>query len=549
MSAYIRGPVCGIDNCPSQLWRVIAGRRTCQYGHVMEGDVEFNDEDVTANTGIITRRLNLTTNATGSFLANSNNSQLKNSQITSKDRKVYGEPARKLFLRSFQYILRVQTKWLISHASYPPHFEHVVKLIWMEYLMRIGQSRATSNADIFSGEDTEVDGYYTNEDSNQPDDTGRGRKVSKNNRRDKLELSLTTTIAILYISATHLGLPIFTSDFIAYICTTKFPFLKANTMLPKIWRIKLPNYYLGLLDGKKIPGSGQIIRKIIFTCDKINVESNFPSKINTEGLVLKLILKSNLPPEYFLSTMHLIKTVDDGTQQSLFGSDATTYVTFYKFPEIRVISYFILTVRWTLMCDISDDKNFRYPNAWMRTLLSESGSHEEDRCEIENQITQLFYSNTKNGTNNNSNDLFNWNGTKTTDFLDWVENIYLSSNERYRDGVDEDELTIDQRIAKRKLEKMIPLHSSNFRPLGDTTPRRDTFLDQLQDTFIRLNNILGEQHSENPGDREVPERSKCIALLEDKMVSEISSSFGLSEEILRTSILRLEKHCISILRK
>lgn len=86
MSTFIRGPICGTDNCPSRLWRIIDGRRTCQYGHVMEGDVEFNDDEDDLNglgAGVITRRLNLTTNATGSFQS----SQLTNSQLLQQQQR------------------------------------------------------------------------------------------------------------------------------------------------------------------------------------------------------------------------------------------------------------------------------------------------------------------------------------------------------------------------------------------------------------------------------------------------------------------------------
>lgn len=88
MSTYIRGPVCGVDNCPSRLWRVINGRRTCQYGHVMEGDVEFNDDDDNVNVmSTMTRRMNLTTNAVGSFQSNLSMSQLQESQTSKHQSK------------------------------------------------------------------------------------------------------------------------------------------------------------------------------------------------------------------------------------------------------------------------------------------------------------------------------------------------------------------------------------------------------------------------------------------------------------------------------
>ena len=513
----------------------------------MEGDIEFNDEDVTANTGVITRRLNLTTNASGNFQSSFNNSQLRNSQIVSKDKKIYGEPARTLFLRSVQYILRAQCKWLVSNESYPLEYEHVVKLVWIEYLTHMSPDNDDTNNDAFSGDDTEVDNYYTTDEATQSDGTGYSRRRTRKNKISSTGLSITTTVAILYISAIRLRLPIFTSDFIRYICATKFPFFKANMILPKVWRTKLPNYYLGQLDGKKIPNNGQLIRKIVSTCAKIELGPRFCSTINTEGLVLKLLLDSNLPPEFFLSTLHLIKTMDGDTSLGLFGSDTRKFVTFYKFPEIRVISYFILSLRWTLMCAITKNGGYTYPTPWIKALMNKSGFDDTERRDTEKQITHLFCSKSRDNTRHTSENVFNWDETRTTDFLNWVERVYLTANDRSAEGETKDGLTIDQRIAKRKLEKIVPLQSDNFE-LSTISTSTDTFLDQLQNKFIQLNNIMGDALPENIRQEDMNERSRCISLLEEKLINNFSSSFGLSEEILKSSVLRLERHCISTMK-
>ena len=142
MSTYIKGPICGVDNCRSRLWRIIDGRRTCQYGHVMEGDVEFNDDEDDVNAmGVVTRRLNLTTNATGNFQSSLSLSQSQRSTLGSnKTEKIYGKDGRLLFIKCFQYILRKQTEWLIEKENFPNSYSDLVKLIWTMHLKHIDLS-------------------------------------------------------------------------------------------------------------------------------------------------------------------------------------------------------------------------------------------------------------------------------------------------------------------------------------------------------------------------------------------------------------------------
>ena len=110
----------------------------------MEGDVEFNDDEDDLNglgAGVITRRLNLTTNATGSFqssqLTNSQLLQQQQRQSHKKFKKLIGHEAKLLFLKSFQFILKRQIRWLITEMRFPKEFEHVAKIIWLKILKTI----------------------------------------------------------------------------------------------------------------------------------------------------------------------------------------------------------------------------------------------------------------------------------------------------------------------------------------------------------------------------------------------------------------------------
>lgn len=546
MSTYIRGPICGVDNCPSQLWRVIAGRRTCQYGHVMEGDVEFNDEDDVANSGVITRRLNLTTSLTGSFQSSLGPSQLNASQSVQRDQKVYGEKARILFLKSFQYILKRQATYLIEEMDFPEEFDVVVKSIWMEYLKYL-TNKHNDNQDILGADDTEVDNHDNQDESLIANHTNSMHAKVNPHKEDKLDLHITTTIAILYLASLHLGLPIYLCDFRTYICVGKLPYYKANRILPKMWKTKLPNYYLGLLEGGAVPKDGQILHKILFTCAKIDFCSKSTGKINIEGLLLKLIMFTNLPPEFFFFTLNLVELVDDQDSFRIFGHDKKTFKSYQKYPELRVIAFYIISIRWVLMCDGLNDGDYHYPTKWISRLLEEAPLRERSKHRVETSIAELFHEDIRSMGFQDDRDPYRWTEEETTDFLDWMEKEYLGFNEKY--NTDDDwNRTIDQRIAKRKLLTLLPLESDLF-PITRKSNSRISFIEELQEKYIYLKNFdqvehnRGMLHEDNDNENLVT-RSKSIAALESKLIRKLSAYFGVSNSQLKSSIDKIEKHCI-----
>jgi len=544
MSTFIRGPVCGIDNCPSQLWRIIAGRRTCQYGHVMEGDVEFNDdEDNMANAGVITRRLNLTTGATGNFQSSFNNSQLNHSQNASKDKKVYGEKARKLFLRSFQYILRHQVSWLMKEQNFPEQFEDTVKIIWMEHLKIMNNDRG-ENSEFFSNGDNDTDRYTTQEDLSDSGDIDSERAWSFHGVT-RLKLSIHSMIAILYLAAVHLGLPVYINDFTRFICATTFPYYKANHILPKVWRDKLPNYYLGVLSGKKIPKDGQLINKIVFTCTKIHFHRKFNCEVNIKILILKEIISIKLPPEFFLFTTSIIRLIEGEETFSLLESDNITFTSYHRFPEIRAISYLILAVRLVLICDEPSDGKFLYPTDWITSIV---GGIDSGTMNIEDRMTGLFYPSLDDETTYKDDDPYNWTEDSTSSFLDWVEKVYLSTDQRYGDSNEENKaLTIDQRIAKRKLEKIVPLESDSFpRVFRDSNPV--STVEKLQENFIKLSKLREIDNINEDMSHTHNHRFNVICQLEEKLIHDISPQFGFSDIKLKSAIRIIERHCITTIK-
>ncbi|CAI1513341.1 hypothetical protein SEUBUCD646_0J01800 [Saccharomyces eubayanus] len=510
MSTFIRGPVCGADNCPSRLWRIIDGRRTCQYGHVMDGDVEFNDDEDDLNglaAGVITRRLNLTTNATGSFQS----SQLSNSQLLlqqqrrshKKFKKLIGHEAKLLFLKSFQFILKRQTRWLIDEMHFPAEFDHVVKIIWLKLLKTI---------------------------NDQPREELR------------LRLHMASTVSILYLASTHLSLPVYTCDYIKWICTTKMPYFQASELLPKSWRTRLPNYYISILEGSISPFNGQLCNKIALTCGTIQFNKSFNSQVSCQGLLLKLVMQYALPPEFYFYTKQIIEFQETDIKNLALWEriDERHTGPISNHAELRIISYFMLTIHWI----ISFDQDHRYPLKWILELSSSLTRHSTTRESIDRNIVNVVYPD-----KSTSNDYFQWSDEETLQFLNWMEKQFLPTQTRSLDDESgSNDMTIDQKIARRKLYKIFPLDPDTNRDHEAIDSKHQlTFIEDLQERYAKQQSFLNNNktvHFTTRQDIHLPTRKEAVNSLMTQIASQLSADFAISEQQLKDCIYRLKKACI-----
>lgn len=539
MSTFIRGPVCGTDNCPSRLWRIIAGRRTCQYGHVMEGDVEYNDDDDAGlNAGVITRRLNLTTNAVGSFQSSLNASQLNHLHKTVTSKKVYGYEARLLFLKSFQYVLKKQCNYLITNMNFPAQFQDIVKYIWLKYLKYISDEDTLSQ-DGFTLDAEDDD----NSDSNNPDNTissdderKRIKRLRRERKNQKLNIHMSTSISILYLACTHMRIPVYTCDFIRWICSAKLPYFKSDDIIPKQWRERLPNYYLGILEGGKPPIRGQLYTKISSTCARTNFTKEHNYSFNLKAFVVRLLVTTIMPPEFYFYTLHLIHIVDREEEFCLFEEEKNEYKYFDQFPEIRAICYFILTIRWILRCDAIDSNFQTYPTPWILAHLEPPLDGDSSQIGIEKQVARLFY-------DDEQTDAFNWNDKQTLDYLEWIESQFMPNQGGHVNERNEATMTIDQKIARRKLYKIIPLENSSISQL----PKRQKlmFADELQEKYLSLRNYMETYVLDNNKKIVEDENGALILKLEEKLIRELAMEFVISKEQLSRTIRKIESTCFS----
>ncbi|SCU96604.1 LANO_0E13916g1_1 [Lachancea nothofagi CBS 11611] len=416
MSTFFRGPVCGTDNCRSRLWRIIDGRRTCQYGHVMDGDVEFNDDEDNINSmGVVTRRLNLTTNATGSFRASSQSQTLGQSN-PAEFTKTYGPEGDRLFLKCFQHVLRLQCGWLVQHEHFPPVFPHVVKLLWARLLPAVHNDDNHAGTGVPTATRTRPPGRY--------------------------RLSLLSSVCLLHMAGTHLRLPVFWFDYLRWMCNLQLPYFKAGLHLPAVWRRQLPNYYLQLLEGGKVPAEGQFYHKLARTCRAVQPPSFFSRAVALEPLLLKLLLALRLPPQpLFFHVLDLVQRIRQNTSAEPFpGDELPERDLLHLQPELGAVACLIVTLRFRLLQ--GEDKFLtRYCAGW---LLANAGD----------LVTQL-----SSTTSTSTASL-----AATDQYLEWLETRFLPASTRGGGGGGDESTepgsqprSIDQRIADRKLHALFPL--------------------------------------------------------------------------------------------
>ncbi|GAV52469.1 hypothetical protein ZYGR_0AG04600 [Zygosaccharomyces rouxii] len=517
MSSYIRGPICGVGNCPSRLWRIIDGRRTCQFGHVMEGDVEFNDEDEDAtNAGVVTRRLNLTTSATGNFQSSFNSSQLQNSQIEEGGKKIFGPEARLLFIKSLQFTLKRQSRWLIKEQALPQEFDKVIKIIWIKLL----KSLENDNNDNEFDEQGEGQTFDSNEEQGQFNELMRKRKD-----KNRYRLSLVTTLAIIYMSSVQLGIPIYTCDLIKWAMSGRLPYFKSNEKLPESWRIQLPNYYLGVLEGGKGPQEGQLFTHVAQLCAKTDFTKEFNLRVNYECLTFKLMLSNVLRPEFFLFAIQLIKTTSE-KQDFELNTDTRPQ----SWIDLQILAYFLLTVRWVLMYDAES-----YQVRWIHALIQRQKRQEVSIDTIDQNILKLSQRSTQQG--------FDWTDEDMVRYLSWAEEAFLPLQRN------DERLKIDQRIAKRKLHKLFPLESETFNTTNSQGfQSKPTFLNELQERYAFFQGQFESTDHRREEQRVEDDRIKAINALENRITQDLIIEFSISLQQLRLAVKNISYRCLHRLK-
>ncbi|KAH3672393.1 hypothetical protein WICMUC_004229 [Wickerhamomyces mucosus] len=494
---WIRGSRCGVDNCRSRYYRSIDGRRICQYGHVSDGHVEYNDED--DENFVVTKRLNIPQNSQGLSQA---------SQITpgldtdEKKRKLYGAAGRELYLKCYQYILRIQVQTLIKQCGLPSVLETIVKKFWALFM----NSGFSSVADV--GSDWTMGSTVLSNDSS---------KISTSRKYP----NFLDTLSILYISCRYLNLPIYINDFVSWTTTNKISYMKASFDLPKILREKLPSRILALFEPKRPPIRGDLCVAVAKLVRSLGVKLNF----TMEPLLIKVVNELILPLDIYQITKKLIEIKSLNFEIPDFKKPNAII---HSFPEIKLLSTVILVTKMYFLLNYEQSPSWKKWKAIVENLNLD-GYNDKN---FNSLLTSVLIP--------DRTDLIDWDEEKTEKYLDWFENRIAKTQ-------NQSELP----VAMRRLFDIFPLEDSSTDVSSDK-PGSDSEIDSNSSPPIAqrkevpsaeitsIQKGFDKLYSDNDRKKK-PLSLKNLNEIEEVLIDNFTLNFGIKKSQLQSAILLVEQ--------
>ncbi|RLV96009.1 RNA polymerase I-specific transcription initiation factor RRN7 [Spathaspora sp. JA1] len=306
-STWFRGPVCGTDNCRSRLYRSSDGLTICQFGHVLEGAVEFNDDQDQAI--VSTRRLNaaVAMDARGSYTS-SQQARQSTQSLGERSERLFGSEALSVYYRCLQILLKYQLNVFIKlfcSESMTKDLTCLVKSNWMDVL-----------SDVHKSED---DGHI-----------------------DTLDL-----IVIIYISSLQLqAYSIYTSDILDHILSNEIPYVRTLHLVPQELLDKLPTLFHNRLQPYNLPTKNQIYKKLKITLGRVQMDMTIPTSFYFPFIFKTCSQTLILPnsPDLFMSTYKLLQLLEVNSFTINYTAKKTN-IYFPSIPEIYLSSIMVFIIK------------------------------------------------------------------------------------------------------------------------------------------------------------------------------------------------------------
>lgn len=552
----VRGPVCGVNNCRSRLWRTINGQKVCQYGHIREGDLEIDEEDGEVFTQ--TRRLNISTLTQSQAHSIHEISQQKKLETE----KLYGTAGRNLFLRCYQHVLRAQVRWLIANKGLPRVAEKIVKELWTVYLESIytdeemensSHLQGGNNDDLASDEietDTTIftDGEAgiaaaaaaatgglneTDQDQDQDQDQvhsetprAKKRKIGRRRHRsllkhNKFKSPLIHAVAMCYIACRIVKFPLYTNDFVRLCSVNKLPYMKAIASVPKKLLRQMPNIYLTVLEPSRPPVYAELYDGLRFVLDKLgdftgdnnaniagfhlNEKVMSGLSINPDILLMKIVKELLLPKEvYFAVKQFAAANNITFSLECAVRESRNTYSKLYsrilEFPEIKLVSIIITISKFYFIA----------PNIFC-SLQENATTSKQARIFNWEVWLKLIYEKKlffQNQVNNNSN---NSDGDSFENFLN-----YVTLNNNKRETMDLLSLAFKNDLEFTKPPDRISLQLDNYLKWFNATivSKNEKSYSELtiaEKKLLDIFNFDGAEHEEEEEKEEIREKVPAAA--------------------------------------
>ncbi|CAG7977530.1 unnamed protein product [Penicillium nalgiovense] len=315
---YVTRGVCGQEGCRETRYYLDNGLWYCRRGHLQEGVQVAEDADDFGNLGK-THRLKRETREKGS-------------------KTLRGRPAYTLFLQIYQLILWKQCHALVHEHGFPEELEIVVRDLWALRLQDF-ESRITDPTED-DDDDTESELF-----SSQPPETDESRDGFKPNSRYLEWPRLIDSVALCYLAAFLMRLPVCVSDFHNMIIRQEIPYARVLATIPRDMRDRLPPELTAILEVNTIPNAERFHRGVlaIVLFYQRRFELDLPP-LNTPMVLFRHIKRLALPIEIYDAT-RILQELLDITFQYPTTSSFDGRKTAQLLPDLQLMVLIIISTK------------------------------------------------------------------------------------------------------------------------------------------------------------------------------------------------------------
>lgn len=526
MLLYTRGPVCGVNNCPSRLWRQLEGHKVCQYGHILESDFLYEDEPGDYQSNVLR-------NSQFSAHSQAHREHLEQLEMEKQDSVLWGMQGKCQFLKCYQYILKAQISWLRTNRDAPPSLQKVVKKLWTLYLE--GES-----AEDRTWEDT-------------GDSITKQRVMNVRNKRHKtvngqlFSIPIIHSVILCYIGCLLINFPLYANDFIRFCLANQLPYMKTLREIPDEMKKRLPPEYIPSLEATFLPSNGEFYHAFSVVAARLalfehgnsislfSLMESFEKRlsINPQLLLIKIVKEFLLPKEVIIMTLNLIQEC----QLSFSWTNEKNHA--LRSPEVRLVSILISIVKIYFLAPNYTDQDLLVSNwrTWTKALhrkklrFRNTLDNDDLFVDLVNYISMNSYSIEQKDL------LKNAFGFDLNDIAEGSEKDYPGLD-RYLRWFDDSPFYTEKPREKRTIPERRLLEIFNFdhsessgndddkevEVFNDYIPVQEVGVVSLQH-ILRIERILVDELSINLGLSSLALRA-CVNLWSDQLVLKWLKSFG-----------------------
>ncbi|KAJ5374044.1 hypothetical protein N7517_006050 [Penicillium concentricum] len=399
MDNVTRG-VCGQEGCRETRYNLDNGLWYCQRGHLQEGVQVAEDADDFGNLGK-THRLKRETREKGS-------------------KTLRGRPAYTLFLQIYQLILWKQCDVLVHEHGFPEELELIVRDLWALRLQDFETKITEATED--DDDDTEAE-LFSSQPAGKDESDGVGFKP---NSRFLEWPRLIDTVALCYLAAFVMRLPVCVVDFHDMIMRQKIPYARVLATVPREMRDRLPPELTAILEVNTIPDAQRFHRSVLAMVMfyQRRFELELPP-LNSPMVLFRFIKRLALPIETYDAT-RILQDLVGFTFQYPTTSSYDARKKEHVLPDLQLMALIIISTK--LLFPMDNLKRYPTTDKEPATQIMDWAQWEIAQDEFDQDQQFGGKIGKKTAVQITDQDVLNMTPVQLDHYMDWYESSWLDTS-------------------------------------------------------------------------------------------------------------------------